>query len=173
MANDTEGAEKAPSQLLQLAAHSTACYHCRRVTWFYLIQAILLLLTNSATAQPWDDHSGPHRSDFGPHLHGPESLPNGAQWPLFQEHWRVVGNHLTNPNFTVALEGASREIYSQYSFHGMYAGSHISQPASVTLDGRPGESCSSHEHFLSPCHLAHQCSAALPEQCTAPLHCTG
>ena len=144
--HDMKGASEAPSVMPCPSRHmkmrikvSASC--------IYLLLAITLLTAPTVTAQHPDigphahpDHSTEedHKAHFGPHLHGPDVLPDGSQWLLFQEHWRVIGNHLATPNFTAALENAAGIIYSQYSFHGVYAGSHVSHAAPVFLDGQPG-----------------------------------
>lgn len=142
-ADDTEGAAIAPT---------VPCTHTKRhfrhrqhISVAYLVFALALLTAQIASARPRnDDHNRPGKAPgdefkpfFGPHLHGPDVLPDGSQWLLFQEHWRVIGDHLTTPNFTSALENAAGIIYSQYSFHGIYAGSHRSHAAPVFLDGQP------------------------------------
>lgn len=144
--DDNKGAAKAPTASHTPSLSRSACK--QHISFLQLATAFLLLLAQSTTAQhPW--HEDPHRHPdhppgesfrayFGPHLHGPDLLPDGAQWLLFQEHWRVVGSHLASRNFTRALEDAAGVIYSQYSFHGIYAGSHRSHAAPVFLDGQPG-----------------------------------
>lgn len=139
-ADDTEGAAIAPT---------VPCTHTKRhfrprqhIAVAYLVFALALLTAQTTSARPRDNDHRPEdefKNFFGPHLHGPDALPDGAQWLLFQEHWRVVGDHLTTPNFTSALENAAGIIYSQYSFHGIYAGSHRSHAAPVFLNGQPGE----------------------------------
>ena len=147
--DDNRGAAKAPIAKPSLCRSLSAYRQYTPVLYTCFVLAVLLLAAQTTTAQPWDGPSGhppdhPSEEDqdahFGPYLHGPDVLPDGAQWLLFQEHWRVVGNHLATPNFTSALENAASIIYSQYSFHGVYAGSHVSHASPVILDGRPGAS---------------------------------
>ena len=145
--NDNSGAAEAPTAKPSLCRSLSAHRQYTPVSYTCFVLAVLLLAAQTTTAQPWDGASGyppDHHSEeddkahFAPYLHGPDVLPDGAQWLLFQEHWRAVGNHLATPNFTNALENAASIIYSQYSFHGVYAGSHVSHASPVILDGRPG-----------------------------------
>lgn len=148
-ADDTEGAATAPCSMLCCSHLSLTKHHLPSASWVHLLLAVTILTAPIITAlhpadgsphghtnQPLEED---HKAHFGPHLHGPDVLPDGSQWLLFQEHWRVVGNRLATPNFTAALEDAAGIIYSQYSFHGVYAGSHVSHAAPVFLDGQPGE----------------------------------
>ena len=157
--NDNRGAAKAPTAKFSLCRSLSAYRQYTPVLYTCFVLAVLLLAAQTTTAQPWDGPSGQpkgpqgpsgHRPDypfkednkahFGPALYGPDELFDGAQWLLYQEHWRVVGNHLATPNFTSALENAASIIYTQNSFHGLYAGSHVSHASPVLLNGKSGGS---------------------------------
>ena len=157
--NDNRGAAKAPTAKFSLCRSLSAYLQYTPLSYMCFVLTVLLLAAQSITAQPLHGPPGQprapqgppgHRPDypleeddkahFGPALYGPDELFDGAQWLLFQEHWRVVGNHLATPSFTKALESAASIIYTQYSFHGVYAGSHVSHASPVLLNGQSGGS---------------------------------